>query len=66
MMMMIDLMMVVAAAVVGTVMVRVWAMEEAVVAGAASTAGAGPTGQQPTTVAACTGPRQGFGWAGFR
>ena len=64
MMMMIDLMMVVAAA--GTVMVGVWAMEEAVVAGATSTAGAGPTGQQPTTVAACTGPRQGFVWAGFR
>jgi len=32
-MMMIDLMMVVAAAVVGTVMVGVWAMEEAMVAG---------------------------------
>ena len=60
MMMMIDLMKVVAAAVVGTVMVGVWAMEEAVMAGA------GPTGQQPTTVAACTGPRQGFGWAGFQ
>ena len=34
MMMMIDLMMVVAAVVVGTVMVGVWAMEEAVMAGA--------------------------------